>query len=95
MVLHYDPIATDDSQTGDMRTWISENVKAIDARLTIHDLRMVPGPTHTNVIFDVVRPVEFDMTDAELKKRVADVVVRYRPDAICKITVDESFVSAK
>ncbi len=95
MVLHYDPIATDDSAVGDMRAWISRNVKRVDERLTIHDLRIVPGPTHTNVIFDVVRPVEFDMADAELKQRVSAVVREHRPDAICKITVDVSYVSAK
>ncbi len=95
MVLHYDPIATDDSVVGGMREWIAENVKRVDERLTIHDLRIVPGPTHTNVIFDVVRPVEFEMPDDELKKRVSAVVLEHRPDAICKITVDVSYVSAK
>lgn len=95
MVLHYDPIATEDSAVGELREHISQGVRTIDERLTIHDLRLVPGPTHTNVIFDVVRPHGLDMADSELKRRVSDIVLQHRPDAICKITVDDSFVSVR
>ena len=95
MVLHYDPIATEDSAVGELRERISQGVRTIDERLTIHDLRLVPGPTHTNVIFDVVRPHGLDMADSELKRRVSDIVLQHRPDAICKITVDDSFVSVR
>lgn len=94
LVLHYDPIVTADSAVGDLRSWIAENVRRVDERLTIHDLRIVPGPTHTNVIFDVVRPHGLDMSDAQLKGRVSEIVKEHRPDAICKITVDESYASS-
>ena len=95
MVLHYDPIATDDSVVGGMREWIAENVKRVDERLTIHDLRIVPGPTHTNVIFDVVRPVEFELPHDEPKQRLPAPLLQHPPDATCQITVDVSYVSAK
>ncbi|MGN1094926.1 MAG: cation diffusion facilitator family transporter, partial [Eubacteriales bacterium] len=55
-VIHMDPIVTDDGVTCEIRKKISELVKCIDRRMTIHDFRMVSGPTHTNVIFDVVVP---------------------------------------
>lgn len=95
LVLHYDPIVTSDSAVGDLRRWIAENIRRIDARLSIHDLRIVPGPTHTNVIFDVLRPHGLDLSDEELAKRVSEVVKEHRPDAICKITVDDSYASSK
>ena len=40
LVLHYDPIVTSDDAVGDLRRWISENIRRIDARLTIHDLQI-------------------------------------------------------
>lgn len=67
MTLHYDPIVTNDPRVSDMRHWISIHIKEIDPRLTIHDLRTVPGPTHTNVIFDCVRPHDLAMTNDELR----------------------------
>ena len=95
VTLHYDPIVTDDPETLDMRNWLSEEVKAIDARITVHDLRTVPGPTHTNVIFDVVRPSDLPLSADELRRRVSRLVVARCPRAVCKITVDDSYVSAE
>ena len=94
VILHYDPIVTNDEAVNTMRGWIAEHVCSIDERLTIHDLRTVPGPTHTNVIFDVVRPHDLNMSDEELRNAISEIVKAHYPDAICKITVDSSYVSA-
>lgn len=93
--LHLDPIVTDDPEVQDLRNWISEQVKTIGPALTIHDLRCVPGPTHTNVIFDIVKPYSLGMSDEELKREVTQIVKSHKPDAVAKITVDHSYVSAQ
>ena len=76
-VVHMDPIVTDDVETNATREEIKRVVSNIDSRMTIHDFRMVPGPTHTNVIFDVAVPFDTDMDDDELRKilgaRIRDV----------------------
>ena len=95
MTLHYDPIVTDDPRVSDMRHWISIHIKEIDPRLTIHDLRTVPGPTHTNVIFDCVRPHNLAMTNDELRAAISNIVKSKYPKAICKITIDNSYVSSQ
>lgn len=96
MTLHYDPIVTNDPGIKDMRHWIDASIKAeINPLLSIHDLRTAPGPTHTNVIFDCVRPAGLPMTDAELKQRISDIVRTKYPQAICKITIDKSYVSSR
>ena len=95
MTLHYDPIVTNDPQVLDMRHWIDLTVKGIDERLSIHDLRCVPGPTRTNVIFDCVRPAGCALSAAELRERVAELVRERYPHAVCKITIDESYVSSR
>ena len=95
VTLHYDPIVTDDPEVKDLRNQINALVKTIDARLSIHDLRTVPGPTHTNVIFDCVKPADFDMDDEDLRARIAALVAADHPQAICKITIDQSYVSSE
>lgn len=95
MTLHYDPIVTNDPSVRDMRHWIDLAVKGIDPRLSIHDLRCVPGPTHTNVIFDCVRPAGCELSAAELRRRVSELVCERYPRAVCKITIDDSYVSSR
>lgn len=76
-VVHMDPIVTDDVEVNATREEIKRVVSNIDSRMTIHDFRMVPGPTHTNVIFDVAVPFDTDMDDDELREilgaRIRDV----------------------
>ena len=95
VTLHYDPIVTDDPEVADMRNWIGQAVKIIDPRLTIHDLRTVPGTTHTNVIFDCVRPQDLNLTDSQLKRRIDQIVRDHYPKTIAKVTIDESYVSSQ
>lgn len=91
LVVHFDPIVTSDSAVGDTRREIAEIASKIDERLSIHDLRMVPGPTHTNVIFDCVVPHNFSMTDEELKEEISRFVRLNHPDYFCVITVENSY----
>ena len=49
-----DPIITDDKETNEIHQKLSSIVRLLDSRVTIHDFRMVKGPTHTNLIFDQV-----------------------------------------
>lgn len=73
-VIHMDPIATDDEQVMSLRKEVEEIVNLYDSQLTMHDFRMVAGPTHTNLIFDVVVPQGYKVKDKdvsfELAKRI-------------------------
>lgn len=95
VTLHYDPIVTNDPHVVDMRNKIDAMAKSLDGEASIHDLRCVPGPTHTNVIFDCLHPVECALSSDEFKRRLGDMVIEAYPDAVPKITVDEDYVSAE
>ena len=95
VTLHYDPIVTNDPHVVDMRNKIDAMAKSIDGEASIHDLRCVPGPTHTNVIFDCLHPAECALSPSEFKRKLGDMVVEEYPDAVPKITVDEDYVSAE
>ncbi|MBO5326837.1 MAG: cation transporter [Clostridia bacterium] len=86
--IHLDPIITDDERVVRWRETVSGIVKKIDERLQIHDFRMVPGATHTNLIFDVAAPFEVPMSDAELKKQIATAVFAQDPTYFTVITID-------
>lgn len=93
MVIHYDPIVTGDEVVGDIRKYLMEKVKQIDSRLSIHDLRMVPGVSHTNVIFDCVVPFEFNHSDKEIRKRIQSMISEDYENYQCVITVDRSYAA--
>ncbi len=75
-VIHMDPIATDDERVMSLRKEVEVLVQEYDEVLTIHDFRMVEGPTHTNLIFDVVVPQGYGKTDdeisAEITRRISE-----------------------
>ncbi|MDD5900056.1 MAG: cation diffusion facilitator family transporter [Lachnospiraceae bacterium] len=93
LIVHMDPIITKDESVKNLRYWLSEEVKKINEGLTIHDLRIVPGTTHTNVIFDCVVPREIHQNDDEIKAAIDKLVKETYPDYNCVITVDHSYVS--
>ncbi len=93
MIIHFDPIITQNSVVDDLRGWLCEQVKTIHPSLTIHDLRIVPGATHTNVIFDCVVPANLGMKYSELKAAIGRLVVQQYPDHYCVITIDTNFAA--
>lgn len=93
LLVHFDPIVTSDAAVGELREWLSAKVKTIRSGLSIHDLRTVPGPTHTNVIFDLLLPHEYAGEESAIKQRIRALVAENYPDHFCVITVDHDFTS--
>ena len=77
LVVHYDPLVTDDAELNEMREVVTEAVRALDPQLTLHDFRMVRGPKHTNLIFDLVLPFGSESRQAEIQAAV-DRAIRGR-----------------
>lgn len=86
--VHMDPIVTDDEQVNDMRERVSGIVRALDPSLRIHDFRFVAGKSHTNLIFDVQAPFELRLSDAELKRKIGDVILAAFPNHYAVIEID-------
>jgi hypothetical protein len=91
MVVHMNPIVTADPVVAELRLFLTDTVTQIHPDLSIHDLRIVPGPTHTNVIFDCVVPADCPDCPADVCRQIRDQVSRAYPGYFCVITVDESF----
>ncbi len=87
--IHMDPVVTNDETVNALRAMAGKIVKDIDTSLSMHDFRVVQGPTHTNLIFDIEAPFECKLTDAQIKDAVAQAL-RARTDAVyfAVLTVD-------
>ena len=90
-VIHMDPISTNDEETNHLKHMVAGYLADIDTTLTMHDFRIVQGPTHTNVIFDVVTPYKFRMTDGELIKLITDKIQAENPNYFTVIEVDKKY----
>lgn len=91
LVVHPDPLVFDDERINALREMTGEIIKNIDSRLTFHDFRVVDGPTHTNIIFDVVVPYDFKMTSKELEAEVKEKVARVRENCFVVMTVESDY----
>lgn len=92
VVIHMDPVDTDNAFLSELKDFIKDNLPSIAEGLSIHDVRIVPGPTHTNLIYDVVKPYECRYTDEELKKKLFALVHDKFDYVYSVITVDSPYV---
>ena len=90
LVIHMDPVVTDDERLNQLHAQVQQIVVGIDSDLSMHDFRAVFGPTHTNLVFDVVVPPGFSLSDSELSRRI-EQQVQTLGSYFCVITVDHNY----
>lgn len=90
-VIHMDPIVTGDSLTETTRQRVNTLVHCIDENISIHDFRMVPGTTHTNIIFDAVVPFGFRLSDAEVAEKIQTAVRALDGNYCAVVHVERSY----
>lgn len=90
--IHMDPIVTGDPRVAELRAEVAAKMHCIDERVTIHDFRIVPGETHTNVLFDAVLPYEVKLSEREAKTEIARLVKTIDPNYVVVVHIDRSYV---
>lgn len=90
-VIHMDPVVTDDGITEETRQRVAALVHCIDDSISIHDFRMVAGPTHTNVIFDAVVPFHFRLSDGEVEAKIKTAVRALDGNYFAVVKVERSY----
>ena len=94
LVVHLDPIVTDDETTNLLKAQVKHIVKDISPDLSIHDFRAVIGVSHTNLIFDVCVPFSVKMSDAEITGMISRKVKEIDPTYYTVIVVDRSYTGS-
>ena len=89
--IHMDPVDVRDELTAQMKAKVAEIISGIDEKITFHDFRMVSGPTHTNVIFDIVVPYNYKYSDEEIVDIIANKIHETDERFFAVIDVDKDF----
>ena len=92
ITIHMDPIDTKNPEIPLLRERISKILSSLDAKLSFHDLRLVAGPTHTNVLFDIVVPndlkIEKSAIISALKQNIKQLDNKYN----LVVKIDSSYI---
>ena len=71
VTIHLDPIDTHNPLLDQLKKTALQAVQSVDGRCSIHDVRLVSGPSHNNLIFDILVPHDLKMADEEIKTKVS------------------------
>ena len=91
-VIHMDPISVNDPETARLKEEIHTIIKSVDENLQFHDFRIVKGPTHTNLLFDVLVPYKFPIKDSELVVMIDRKVKELNPTYFIVVKVDHTYI---
>ena len=91
LVVHYDPVATDDPRVPALRGALTAICKTIHPKMTIHDLRIVQGAKRVNVVFDCIVPYDCRLGETEIRRRMTAELGREYPGYCCIPTLERSF----
>ena len=89
--IHTDPIVTDDERINSLKEMTIGIVKEISGDMSIHDFRVVDGPTHTNLIFDLIAPHKFHMSNSEIIKTIENKLSKIDERYFVVITIEHAF----
>lgn len=92
VVIHMDPIDTDNAVVTETRNKMAEGIKIIHEDLTLHDFRMTPvSDKRTNLIFDVVVPPSCKIPQPQLQEKIEKTASLINSTFVCVITFDNDF----
>lgn len=91
LVIHMDPVVVGDAMTDEAAEVLRKILSGFSDRISFHDFRLVKGPTHINMLFDVLVPPDFGKSDEEIRACVEKEMREKYPTAIIKMTVDKDF----
>ncbi len=92
LVIHLDPIITDDTKTNELKGLVHKIIDQISPEISMHDFRVVWSVSHSNLIFDIVVPFNFQWRDYELIEIISDQIHRIDPTYHAVITADHDYI---
>ena len=92
-VIHMDPVKVNDPILLEIATIVATCVNQIEGLRGFHDLRAVPGPSHTNVIFDIVMTSDCQMTENQIVKHIDTCVKEINPTFFVVINFDKAYTT--
>lgn len=95
LVIHLDPVETDNPKIDELKAVVYAILTAKDPDITMHDFRVVFGDTHTNLIFDVELPFEYETEDDYFCSEITKEIRKVDPTYNTVITVDRNYMNSR
>ena len=89
--IHTDPIVTDDERINSLKDMTNGIISEISHEMSIHDFRVVDGPTHTNLIFDLIVPHKYHLSNNQIIKVIEDKLSKIDERYFVVITIEHAF----
>lgn len=67
LTVHMDPVDVSNPRRAVLLELCKSTLAEYNSKLSLHDFRIVDGPTHTNILFDIVEPYGVSINIDELK----------------------------
>lgn len=97
--IHYDPVVTDDAHANELRSFVIKTAAQIEPEAAVHDLRVVPGSSHTNIVFDCAVPPDYltgkNQRAGQLAAALRKAVKEKWPDHFCVIRMESNYGAAQ
>ena len=90
--IHYDPVEVNNARVNELKIIAESAVKRISEELSIHDFRVVDGPSHTNLIFDVVVPRKFSLSNDDLMAEISSEISKNGTNFFAVMNIEYAFV---
>ena len=95
MTLHLDPIKLNDPEVKAYQDEVNTIIKKIDPALSTHDFRIVAGPSHTNLVFDILVPYTCKIPTSTIEKTIKEALKHHKKPIYLVITFDHQFISTQ
>ena len=90
--IHMDPVILNDPELNNYKQMIIDVVKEINPTYSIHDFRMVKGPTHTNLVFDLLLPIDEKSEHGLIRKQLNEKVRAINPNLNLSVKIEHGFI---
>ena len=89
---HLDPVDLTAPHRAEIMKIINKTIAPMEGVLNMHDLRMVSGPTHTNVIFDIVLDQNCRISEEEIKSEIEKAIHEDYPNFFTVVDFDKNYI---
>lgn len=92
LTIHLDPVLVGDKKTDELKEFTKTILKEnLDFNWSIHDFRIVSGPTHTNIIFDIIVPYGIKQTDGEIEEYIKNLIHEANNSFYAIVDIDHDY----
>ena len=88
-----DPVVLNDEELNEYKGLVLKVIKEMNPKYSIHDFRIIKGPSHTNLVFDLLLPVDDNREHSDIRKELNEKVRAINPNLNLSIKIEHGFIA--